>query len=1320
MVKTLRLGLLLLLCLTGLAAAQNRVFLTIEPASPDPSKPLIFKMGTTVHFTVRGFEYQASNLPPVEVPVVNVMWSVEPKYIGTITPDGDFTPMPHPSSPVLIQAGHVIVNGTVGTTTLTAIAPFMIDYDISGARDYTISGVVNDATGQPIAGARVSAYDPMIPTLVPIETTTDAHGAYSLRTMFGNFYVIADAQGFLAEYYDNAADQTTATRIQSDSTQPQRSGVDFVLAKAAGITGRVVNVKDSTPIIGVEVQAVLHSSQPNTMPVYSGKTDHNGVYSIEGMTPGSYILAAYAQGYATQYYDMKSNPRDADTVVVSANATIDHIDFMLSRDPIIHPATYLITGVVKDAAGAPVQGALIYAENMLPVPPVSRPFVARSAADGTYQLPVSGGSFIVRAEAQGFVTEYFDNTHDPALATQLQLDASHPRRDNVDFSLGTGGRISGRVVRVRDNTPVEGAYVSLYPGVKNPTNSSGIVPGVVTDADGKYTLGGLAPGSYIVSASKEGYAVQYFDQATDPANATKVHVTDGNTTTGIDFALAGLPAITGTVRSSAATPIPYAYIFATTVPHTNTQPIARYGTRAGQDGTYALALPGGVYKLEASAPGFLSEYYDNKRAYDSATAVTLNAAGPDVTGIDFSLGTGGIITGRVTNASDNSPLAASTVTVILHSSTDPSRPSNGGMSAVTDSNGVYNITGLPSGEYYVAAYHDGFSQLFYDGADDLAHATKVTVVEDQTTDQIDFALSRLPGISGRVVDATDNSPVAHAEIWIQSGNATTKPIMFAYTDRNGEFHAAVPAGTYKVRAAAMQYNAEWYNEKLDAATADAVVVPGSGTVSGIDFTLSRFGGAIGGIVTDGSSPVAGAAVKVWAVPDVTLPPQNTRRFFASTLTAADGSYELKGLPSGQYYVAAGGRGFLQEYYDDAATLQTATPVQVGTLPVGGINFVLAAGGSISGTVTSAKDNSPIAHAFVSVRGKTVAYEIGARTDSSGAYSIIGLPSGEYTVFAVAHGFDAQYYNNVIDPALATAVVVVAPANTNGIDFALATAAPAGTRFAGTVVSAADNSPVPLALVEAVHPQTGATRTTTTRIDGSFSFEAPEGSVLRARGIGFVGAYMYGNRDWSGVPGFTSPSEYTFELEPQQESGLAVLTGRVNDAYTGQALPNAWVFASNEEGVTWFGTTDQRGSFALNGLSDGSMNIMVSNVLYTPANGNTDVMAGAGNAEMSARRSNGTTGAETPVAIPDKITLSQNFPNPFNPSTTILFTLPTKGRVALRVYSLLGTEVATLVDGEKDAGSHTAVWHADTAPSGLYLYRLESQGTVITRRMTLMK
>jgi len=83
-------------------------------------------------------------------------------------------------------------------------------------------------------------------------------------------------------------------------------------------------------------------------------------------------------------------------------------------------------------------------------------------------------------------------------------------------------------------------------------------------------------------------------------------------------------------------------------------------------------------------------------------------------------------------------------------------------------------------------------------------------------------------------------------------------------------------------------------------------------------------------------------------------------------------------------------------------------------------------------------------------------------------------------------------------------------------------------------------------------------------------------------------------------------------------------------------------------------------------------------------------------------------------------LSQNYPNPFNPTTTISYTIPKNGLVTLKVYDVLGTEVAELVNEVKEAGNYSVTFNASELPSGIYFYTLTSGNFMATKKLILLK
>jgi hypothetical protein len=93
-------------------------------------------------------------------------------------------------------------------------------------------------------------------------------------------------------------------------------------------------------------------------------------------------------------------------------------------------------------------------------------------------------------------------------------------------------------------------------------------------------------------------------------------------------------------------------------------------------------------------------------------------------------------------------------------------------------------------------------------------------------------------------------------------------------------------------------------------------------------------------------------------------------------------------------------------------------------------------------------------------------------------------------------------------------------------------------------------------------------------------------------------------------------------------------------------------------------------------------------------------------------------------VPAEYNLSNNFPNPFNPSTTFRYSIPQSSNVVIKVFDILGNEIETLVKEEKQVGAYEVTWYAASAagglPSGVYFYQLKAGSFIETKKMILMK
>lgn len=97
-----------------------------------------------------------------------------------------------------------------------------------------------------------------------------------------------------------------------------------------------------------------------------------------------------------------------------------------------------------------------------------------------------------------------------------------------------------------------------------------------------------------------------------------------------------------------------------------------------------------------------------------------------------------------------------------------------------------------------------------------------------------------------------------------------------------------------------------------------------------------------------------------------------------------------------------------------------------------------------------------------------------------------------------------------------------------------------------------------------------------------------------------------------------------------------------------------------------------------------------------------------------------TNVEEDIKILEEFYISQNYPNPFNPSTSIKYAIGSRQNVSIVIYDVLGNEVAVLVNEEKPAGEYEIRFNASTLVSGIYVYRLKTNGKIISKKMILLK
>lgn len=154
-----------------------------------------------------------------------------------------------------------------------------------------------------------------------------------------------------------------------------------------------------------------------------------------------------------------------------------------------------------------------------------------------------------------------------------------------------------------------------------------------------------------------------------------------------------------------------------------------------------------------------------------------------------------------------------------------------------------------------------------------------------------------------------------------------------------------------------------------------------------------------------------------------------------------------------------------------------------------------------------------------------------------------------------------------------------------------------------------------------------------------------------------------------------------------------------------------VFISENQGSNW------------QPLGDGLPNVPITDMDFH--NPTRTLVAATYGRSMYRLNVGDVTSVEPRPPVPAHFALYQNFPNPFNPETTIRFDLQNTSQVRLQVYDILGRHVRTLIDESVSAGGHRINWDGrddsgHAVASGTYIYRLENQDRILARRMVLLR
>ncbi|WP_377890517.1 collagen binding domain-containing protein [Alkalihalobacillus sp. R86527] len=625
-------------------------------------------------------------------------------------------------------------------------------------------------------------------------TQTDAFGDYNFTGIVADTYTLE----FTKADFD---DVTRNVEVTEDNVTIVNLYIAPVLGNLAGTV-----TSGGSPVAGAKVAISNNIGQE----ILATTTDAAGEYTLNNVQPGHYILTVTADGYQSQSIgkDVISNDTSTENFALAPN-----------------PGT--VEGTVT-SDGAPIAGATVDIIGSTGL------VVASATTDAAGQCVINRlapGSYRFRAKAASYQT----------FNVGFSVLAGQTAEVEIDL-LPNPGSVEGRVKDEDDNDDLVGCTIKI-------TNSFGLtIANATTDANGRFSVGSLAPGNYVCTFASDGHGAKNFG----------FYIRSDETTT-LDCFLKRLTGVlAGTVLSD-GTPVGGAKIDVVA----NNIVVAK--TIANDDGTYTIrGLSPGRYTCIFTADGYstttLGALITNNRTF------TLNAELQQIFGS---------LTGTVTTDA-GAPLAGAVV-LVNNSDSDVlvSR-------RVTDTNGDYSVSDLNPGSYSITASFPNYQSLL-GGA----------IITSGNVSELDFSLSPNPStIVGTIINEETGDRITGEPIQMQLIDSNGVLLATTFSTNDGEFtFENVLVNTYTINANTEAYRSSYASVKTEpgqTVTTSVGLVPLPGFITG---TLRD---------ADTGVPIAGATINI----------SNALGFQVDSLiTSGDGEFLTVGLPAGIYTMAVVAQGY---------------------------------------------------------------------------------------------------------------------------------------------------------------------------------------------------------------------------------------------------------------------------------------------------------------------------------------------------------------------------------------------------------------------------
>lgn len=1203
----------------------------------------------------------------------------------------------------------------------------------------TLDGIVIDgAAGEPISGALLVLHHGMNENY---ETTTDEGGQFIFEDLeTQNYSLNVTAEGYLPfmEMVDMEDNVTMTIELSTGENPGELTGHLFGVVSyedgepAAGLEMVISTFNQNSQPHHVEYETILGEdgsydfpeildfsdydvmvmlpNMPFVTDIYvEGDTEFN--FTLEDYIPGeTYSLSGTVtnaetgeaiEGIALLLHGMQGMMQDAITdeagnylfpevfegvynlTVSGWNSGYEQFtaEVELTEDTVLNielvpveQGELSLSGVVTDAeTGDVLPGIMI---NLHAGPGMH--YTAVSAEDGSYLIEgLFEGVYSLNAMDEEMLYMHFETELD--IMEDTVFDIQMQTYPQGDLSL------SGVVTDAETGEPIQGIVINLYAG-------PGMHFDTISTEDGSYLIEGLFEAVYSLNAMNVEMEYMHFQTEIEILEDTVFDIQ-------MQAYVTGELVLSGTITSE-ETGEPLSDIM-----------VHLFGENTPGNMLMGISDENGYYMIEGIVPGVYQLTIMGMQGmvlFEEEIEILENMTYDIVLGENQ--GGEASLSGVVINAETGEFIPG--VTVFLTHGWET-------YETVSGEEGFYSFENISAGNYHVIAAMEGFLQFNEMITIDGDVVLEIVLMPFETGDY---------SLSGTITNAVTGDVISgvHVQIFGEPGQPGSD-----VTNEAGYYEiSGLYEGVYQLMAWTNGWNQfepfEATVEIFDNVVFDFELVPfelpGSGSVNGTVYDADT-GDVIADAFLELSSIGGGNPGGGWWN-------------HYNTVTDDNGNYNFDNVETGEYILSAEANGYLFSFFDGAANPEEATVIVIeeDSQFEADMNLTPLVFYAVSGTVMDYVNEVPLAEAAVRAMmpgtGCNQWAVVETITDEDGNYTM-EVPQGDY-IFVAEFGQQGpggdmmrQFYDHKQSPANADVVAVVE--DISGIDFDLAMQEDYDNSISGTITvdGVVPENPVLVAAVSGGGNHWEAA--CVTDMFGNYILEnLPEGDYyILAYEYSSVPTYYPGVIDFQdavAVDALGNVIDIDFELIMPETNGIYQANGYVlNNNNEPVANANVVILDENET-VLGYAVTNNDGYYLVNGLPSGNLTGIATKVLYEsdeePVN-----MTTTGSADFVINPQTTTDVPEDDIT-PATITLS-NYPNPFNPETTISFGLTEAGYTTLSIYNIAGQKIATLVQDELSAGTHNITWNGTTSnganvASGMYFYRLQSGDYTMTNKMVLMK